>query len=363
MQALVDAEATAHIGADLYEHTPTRTAQHRFTDTPLPARGDPARVAPEGRKAIAVKIETGDAPPMQMHPDQLPVSLGVVRELVDQQFPEWQGLPISEVASHGTVNALFRIGDKFVARFPLEPGEVTATRRWLESEAQAARELSGCTRFLTPEPVALGEPGAGYPLPWAVQTWLPGTVATVEDPGESVGFAHDLAEFIRDVRAIDTHGRAFNGSGRGGNLRSADAWMATCFERSEQLLDVPRLRRIWTVMRALPRSADDVMTHGDLIPGNVLVSHGRLAAVIDVGGLGPADPALDLVGAWHLLEAGPRQALRNDLRCDDLEWERGKAWAFEQSMGAVSYYVESDPAMSMMGQVTLQRIVADASVA
>ena len=77
---------------------------------------------------------------------------------------------------------------------------------------QAARELMGCTRFLTPEPVALGA-GAGYPLPWAVRTWLPGTVATDEDPGESVGFAHDLAEFIRDVRAIDAHGSAFNGRG------------------------------------------------------------------------------------------------------------------------------------------------------
>ena len=315
------------------------------------------------RKAFAVRIERGDAPRMQMHPDQLPVFLGTVTELVDQQFPKWQGLPITAVASQGTVNALFRIGDKFVARFPLEPGDVTVTRRSLESEAQAARELSGCTRFLTPEPVALDEPGAGYPLPWAVQTWLPGTVATDEDPGESVGFAHDMAEFIRGVRAIDTHARAFNGRGRGGDLRSSDAWMATCFERSEQLLDVPRLRRIWTVMRALPRSAGDVMTHGDLIPGNVLVSGGHLAAVIDVGGLGPADPALDLVAAWHLLEAGPRQALRHDLGCDDLEWERGKAWAFEQSMGAVWYYVESNPVMSLMGQRTLQRIVADTSLA
>lgn len=305
----------------------------------------------------------GDAPLMQMHPNQLPVCLGTVRELVGQQFPQWQELPITEVASHGTVNALFRIGDTFVARFPLEPGEVTATRQWLESEAQAARELLGCTRFCTPEPVALGEPGAGYPLPWAVQTWLPGTVATDEDPGESVGFAHDLAEFIHGVRAIDTHGRTFNGRGRGGDLRSADAWMATCFERSEQLLDVPRLRRIWAVMRALPRSAADVMTHGDLIPGNVLVSDGRLAAVIDVGGLGPADPALDLVGAWHLLEARPRQAFRDDLGCDDLEWERGKAWAFEQSMGAVSYYAESNPAMSLMGRRTLQRISAENSSA
>ena len=84
------------------------------------------------------------------------------------------------------------------------------------SEAQAARELLGRTRFPTPEPVALGEPGAGYPLPWSVQTWLPGTVATDEDPGESVAFAHDLAEFIYGVRAIDTRGRAFSGRGRGG---------------------------------------------------------------------------------------------------------------------------------------------------
>ena len=287
----------------------------------------------------------------------------VTRELVDQQFPQWQGLPMREVVSAGTVNALFRIGDRFVARLPLEPGDLATTRQGLESEARAARELSGRTRFLTPEPIALGEPGAGYPLPWSVQSWLPGTTATDEDSGESVAFAHDLAEFIRGVRAIDTRGRAFNGRGRGGELRSHDGWMETCFERSGQLLDVPRLRRIWTVMRALPRSAGDVMTHGDQIPGNVLVSHGRLAGVLDVGGLGPADPALDLVGAWHLLEAGPRQAFRDDLGCDDLEWERGKAWAFQQSMGAVWYYVESNRAMSLMGQRTLQRIIADTSSA
>lgn len=294
-----------------------------------------------------------------MHADQLTVSPQTVRDLVDEQFPSWRGLPIREVVSHGTVNALFRIGGGLLARFPLEPREVESARRWLRSEAQAARELLGRTRFPTPEPVALGEPGAGYPLPWSVQTWLPGTVATDEDPGGSVAFAHDLAEFIHGVRAIDTRGRAFRGRGRGGDLRSHDAWMETCFERSEHLLDVPRLRRAWAVMRVLPRTARDVMTHGDLIPGNVLVSEGRVAGVLDVGGMGPADPALDLVGAWHLLKAGPRRVLRGDLECGDLEWERGKAWAFEQSMGAVWYYAESNPAMSLMGRRTLHRIMAD----
>ena len=47
------------------------------------------------------------------------------------------------------------------------------------------------------------------------------------------------------------------------------------------------------------------MSHGDLIPGNVLVAGDRLSGVLDTGGFGPADPALDLVSAWHLLAARP----------------------------------------------------------
>jgi aminoglycoside phosphotransferase (APT) family kinase protein len=283
----------------------------------------------------------------------------MVRELVDEQFPDWRQLAVTKVDAAGTVNAIFRIGGQFAARFPLRPGEAALVRRRLESEAAAARELAGRTRFATPEPVAIGEPGAGYPLPWAVQTWLPGVTALDEDPGGSVVFAHDLAEFIGGVRAIGTGGRTFSGRVRGGELRSHDSWMDSCFERSGQLLDVPRLRRMWEAMRTLPRgAAGDVMSHTDLIPGNVLVSGGRLAGILDAGDLGPADPALDLVAAWHLLEAGPRQVLRDDLRCDDLEWERGKAWAFQQAMGLVWYYADSNPAMSRMGRRTLERIQA-----
>jgi aminoglycoside phosphotransferase (APT) family kinase protein len=294
-----------------------------------------------------------------VHPDQLTVPAATVRALVDAQFPAWRELPISRVAAQGTVNAIFRVGDRLAARFPLVPRDVGAAREWLAAEAAAAGELAGRTRFRTPEPVALGEPGAGYPLPWSVQTWLPGTVATDVDPGESVGFAHDLAEFIRDVRAIDTGRRVSAGTGRGGDLRAHDAWLETCFERSERLLDVPRLRRLWARLRELPRgSAADVMNHGDLIPGNVLVSAGRLAGVLDVGGLGPADPALDLVAAWHLLEPRPRQVLQDCLGSTDLEWERGRAWAFEQAMGAVWYYVDSNPPMSWMGRRTLDRLLA-----
>jgi aminoglycoside phosphotransferase (APT) family kinase protein len=294
-----------------------------------------------------------------MHPDQVDVTADVVKRLVDDQFPQWRDLPLHEVVSEGTVNAIFRIGDDLAARLPLRVQAAVDVRTWLESEAGAARELAVCSSVPTPLPVALGAPGHGYPLPWAVQTWLPGRVATVEDPAGSRAFARDLAAFIASLRAADTHGRRFSGAGRGGSLPDHDAWMDVCFRESEELLDVTRLRRLWRELRRLPQSGPDVMSHRDLIPGNVLVQDGRLVGILDGGGFGPADPALDLVSAWHLLDREPRKELKRALGCSEVEWARGMAWAFQQAMGLVWYYVESNPPMSLLGRRTLDRLVAE----
>ena len=78
------------------------------------------------------------------------------------------------------------------------------------------------------------------------------------------------------------------------------------------------------------------MSHGDLTPSNVLVADGRLVGILDCGGFGPADPALDLIAGWHLRDA-PRALFRNRLEVNDLECERSMAWAFEQSMGCLLY--------------------------
>lgn len=290
-----------------------------------------------------------------MHDDQLDVPVATVRALIDDQFPQWRDRPVRPLPGSGTVNAIYRVGDDLTARFPLQPRP--GVRAWLEAEAAAATELLGRTRFATPAAVAIGEPGPGYPLPWSVQTWVPGVVVTGQPLGDD--FAADLAEFISGVRAIDTRGRVFAGDNRGGDLRAHDAWVQMCLQRSEPLLDVPVLRGLWSELRELPRGGTpDVMNHGDLIPGNVLVTGGRLTGVLDVGGLGPADPALDLVSAWHLLEAAPRATLRTLLACDDLQWERGRAWAFEQAMGLVWYYDVTNPPMAATGRRTLARIVA-----
>ena len=264
---------------------------------------------------------------MAMHADELPIDAAMVRDLVGTQFHHWRGLHVRRVTSPGTVNAIFRLGDRLTARFPLRSADPTATRRELESEAAAARELAAATRFPVPAPVGLGEPGPGYPLPWSVQTWLPGRTGDEDDPSGEVTFASDLAEFIAAVRATGTRGRTFTGRGRGGDLKDHDDEMRTCLRQSEGILDVR-----------------------------------RLTGVLDVGSYCAADPALDLISAWNLLEDRPRQVLRTALRCTSLEWERSKAWAFQQAMGLVWYYADSNPVMSRLGRTTLGRIMSASEV-
>jgi aminoglycoside phosphotransferase (APT) family kinase protein len=296
-----------------------------------------------------------------MHPGQLAISPLSVGTLIADQFPQWRGLPIQSVSGAGTVNAIFRVGEHVVARFPLElSDDIESVRRELELEAAAAEELSGRTPVATPTPLGIGLPGAGYPLPWSVYTWLPGDPATADSCSQSDLFATDLAAFIQAVRAIDTCGRTYAGNGRGGDLGSHDEWVDLCLANSEDLLDVSSLRPIWNQLRALPRGdTPDVMNHGDLIPPNILTLGGCLTGVLDVGGFTAADPALDLVSAWHLLDAPRRELLRNHLGCDGAEWQRGRGWAFQQAIGAVWYYIDSNPIMSTNCRRTLERIQAD----
>jgi aminoglycoside phosphotransferase (APT) family kinase protein len=296
---------------------------------------------------------------MAMHADQLHVDAAIVAQLVAEQFPQWGEAPIRSVVTDGTVNAIYRIGFELTGRFPLRRSSPEDVAADLAREAAAMRELGACCPFPTPARVAEGVPGHGYPLPWSVQTWLEGEVATPGGLADSARFARDLAALVRALRAADTGGRVFPGTGRGGRLQDSDEWMAVCFRESERQLPVERLRRLWARFRTLPAAGADVMSHRDLIPANLLVDGERLVGVLDGGDFAPADPALDLVAAWHHLDGDARGIFRSELGCSDLEWQRGAAWAFQQAMGLPWYYRQSNPGMAALGRSTLARILAD----
>jgi aminoglycoside phosphotransferase (APT) family kinase protein len=292
-----------------------------------------------------------------MHTDQVDISPAHVADLVAAQFPQWRDRAVRTVTSHGTVNALFRLGDDLVARLPLRPSDAPDRRDELAQEQEQARRLAAHLPLAVPEPLALGAPGAGYDGWWTVHRWIPGETAshhTIGDPGT---FARELAGFVTALHAVDTGGRTWNGVSRGGPLAAKDDDVQRALTQSTHLIDTARLARIWARCRDADPATADVWIHADLMPGNLLVRDGRLAAVIDLEALCVGDPAVDLMPAWNLLPAGARDAYRQALGVDDAAWARGTGWAIVQAIVALPYYVDTNPVMAATARDTLTAIL------
>jgi len=213
-----------------------------------------------------------------VHDDQIDIDRDTVELLLADQCPHLGTGKVLHLHGAGTVNAIFRIGDDYAARFPLRGDDPARVGELLGEEQRAAAEFAEAVApMAAPRPVAIGEPGRGYPLPWSMQTWVPGATATVN---ESERVASDLASAIARIRGHPTRDRTFSGRGRGGDLRSHDDWVDECLDRSAGLIDIDAARRLWGDLRDLPRSQPDMMTHGDLIPGNVLTHNGRLVGLL-----------------------------------------------------------------------------------
>ncbi|WP_405406997.1 phosphotransferase [Streptomyces sp. NBC_01104] len=153
-----------------------------------------------------------------MHDDQADVTAEIVATLIREQFPQWSGKAIRPVSSTGTVHAIFRIGNDLSVRFPLRLADAAEALAVLEGEAQASAELAQVSRFSAPEPVALGKLGAGYPMPWSVQTWLSGTVAFDADPS---GFHRGPCDLHRSPAGRRDTGAAFQRRGSWRRSRAA----------------------------------------------------------------------------------------------------------------------------------------------
>ncbi|MDG4780358.1 aminoglycoside phosphotransferase family protein [Micromonospora sp. WMMD961] len=293
-----------------------------------------------------------------MHADQVDVAVDAVAALVAEQFPRWRGLPVRPLPSAGTVNALFRLGPDLVLRFPLRPSAYPDLRGELRREQEHARMLAAHLPVAVPEPLGLGEPGEGYAGSWAAYRFIPGQTAERDRVGDLDAFARSLADVVTALRGIDTGGRSWTGSGRGGPLADQDAGVRTALAVSGALTDTAALAAVWDRCRHARRDdPTDRWIHADLMPGNLLCRDGRLVAVIDLGTVGVGDPAVDLMPAWNLLDAGSRETYRRALDVDDATWERGRGWALAQAINALPYYVETNPVMADIARHTLRAVL------
>lgn len=302
----------------------------------------------------------GATGPPRMHADQLVIDADQVERLVAAARPEWAGRPVTAIRSQGTVNAIFRVGRTIAARFALQPDEPVAHRTALEREARrSARFLEVCP-VAVPEPLLIGDAGEGYPLAWTAQSWVDGDVVDPRAFRDSRDLADDLIDLLATLRDVDVAGEAFRSYGRGDVLAPFDEWVQECLRRNVGMIDTAAISALWSRLRDLPAPAGRSLSHTDLVPGNVLVRDGRLVGLLDTGDASAADPALDLVIAWHLFDPAMRERMRTGLGSSPDEWARGAGWALVQAIGLVWYYESSNPVMSALGRSTLDRLATSA---
>jgi aminoglycoside phosphotransferase (APT) family kinase protein len=287
------------------------------------------------------------------HADEVEIDVALVRRLLREQFPEWAKLPLRPVPESGTVNALYRLGGELAVRIPRN-----RPTRWsdLDGEFTWLPRLAPLLPVRLPVPIARGRPSDGYPHEWGIFEWLPGANPVPGDVPESLG--DELAEFVLTLHALDLPDGP--DSVRGSDLARFDEFTRENLRALEGQLDTARAEALWDEALALPPWPHaPVWIHADLMPGNLLLDDGRLAAVIDWGGSGMGDPAVDLMVAWNVLEAGGRRRFRDALEYDDDTWARGRGWALWTGLGAQPYYRETFPEFAAAGRRTVLEVLAN----
>ncbi|NEB75800.1 aminoglycoside phosphotransferase family protein [Streptomyces sp. SID14478] len=288
----------------------------------------------------------------KLHDGEPDIDEHLVRRLVDEQFPQWAGSPLRHVASHGTSNVLFRLGDDHVIRLPRRAEaapDLGLERRWMPL-------LAAASPVAVPGPVAEGAPAHGYPWAWAVHQWLPGSIPVVGQLAKPEALAEDLAAFVGALRGVDTTGAPR--SYRGQPLTERDASTRETLGRIAGTVDTDAALTVWDAAVRAPRDAHpDVWLHADLQPGNLLVDEGRLSAVIDFECRGLGDPAVDLIVAWYVLDAPERRIFRDAVGADPALWARGQGWALSIAAAEIAYYRESNPYMARTAQRVIEEIL------
>lgn len=326
---------------------------------------DPVRVpATQGVVRVAA-----DAPDPDVH-----VDAELVARLVAAQHPSFAG-PVRLVAN-GWDNAILRLGDRWAVRMPrraLGDRLVRSEQRWLPV---VAGSLPDGVR--APVPVAVGEPGEGYPYAWSITPWFEGVPAASVDPAARRPIAEALADV---VVAIGERAPADAPSNphRGVPLAARDEVVAVRLAsgRLERLVttDVAALAAVWADALAAPAWAGEPRwVHGDPHPGNLLLdrdpaarsgaegSRWRLAALLDFGDLTAGDPATDLAAAWLVFDAPGRAAFRHrveQLRATDAaDWVRARGWALAMGSAIVDT-IGVDGPIGRVGAHALEQVLRD----
>ena len=294
-----------------------------------------------------------------MNEKEFVISPPLIRNLLRAQFPHWAALEITEVPSGGTDNVMCRLGRELVVRLP----RAAATIPTLEKEQAWLPRLEQALPIAVPRLVARGQASPDYPAPWSINAWIEGATYREDAVTDWDAFVQALTTFVHALQSIDITGAPTPGRhnfGRGAPLATRDLRVRAALDAAASWLDIDAARAAWDEDSRSPEwPGPPRWIHGDIHANNILLSDGRLHAVIDFGGLGVGDPACELALAWRLLPSRARPQFRTLIGPDVATWRRARAWALSISLMEVLHYRTSNPVLTAIAVRTIGEVLRD----
>ena len=226
---------------------------------------------------------------------EVTVTGSLVRELLGEQHADLAHLPLVKIAE-GWDNAIFRLGDELAVRLPRR----AASAPLIEHEHRWLPELAPRLPVAVPVPLRVGVPCRLFAWSWSIVRWLPGRSLVDVPVAEPVAVTGVLERFLLALHQpapADAPRNPWRGvplAARTGSLHEHLRQLGDIINRTAAL-------NLWEQALATPPwPGPPLWLHGDLHPGNLLVTDGRLSGVIDFGDLTSGDPATDFAVLWML---------------------------------------------------------------
>jgi aminoglycoside phosphotransferase (APT) family kinase protein len=293
-----------------------------------------------------------------MKEERVVIDASLVRSLIASQFPQWKELSIDPVATSGWDNRTFHLGKGMSVRLPSS----SEYELQVEKEHQWLPKLAPKLPLLIPIPLAMGNPEYGYPWKWSIYRWLEGETAASAGITDLSEFAIDLADFLKALHKIDTIGgppAGLHSFFRGGSLSVYDNETRRSITALKNRINVAMATEVWEAAFSITWKNPPVWVHGDISAGNLLVSGGKLSAVIDFGQLVIGDPACDLAINWTLFQGKSRDAFQKAISLDKGTWARARGWTLWKALVVAAGFTDPNNSESKQCWRIIEEIITD----
>lgn len=268
---------------------------------------------------------------------KIEITEGFVKNLIEEQFPQYAHLPVKTVPVQGWDNRTFRLGEEMLVRLP----SAGKYMRQIKKEHKWLPKLASNLPLPIPVPLALGKPSKDYPWKWSIYKWLEGQSAnSIEMDEETLqNVAAQLAHFLNKLHQFapsEAPPPGLHNWWRAAHTSVYDADTRVLIKKLGHVIDSKKALALWKKAIGSKWNKDPVWVHGDVASGNILVKDNNLSAVIDFGCMGVGDPACDLTIAWTFFKNTSAEIFKKAINLDPDTWARARGWALWKALYELS---------------------------